>query len=370
MTFLQADHHSNLRFVFTVVLLCLLWYTSSSASNILNKLILNRFPFPLTISMSSLLGTSLYSIPVLKRLRISHHSPIASPKMLFVYLVPIALGKIIATSSSYISLLNVPVSYAHTIKATMPLFTVFCARLLLGEHQPRAVYLSLLPIVCGVVIASFTEVLFSLPGLISALCSTFTYALLNSYVKRVLRDTKMHHVKLLSISSQIACLIFSPVWLLGDFTTLWSDQFDRQGKQYVSSTVLLMLACSGFLNCAQNIVTFTLIHKLTALSYSVANAAKRVVIITVSLLALKNPVTPWNIFGMLLAVFGVLTYNQAKQSHRVPVITVPDNVAASLQLSMSDPSFLPNGMDNDPINKVADRNGHFDYERQPSMNRN
>lgn len=71
-----------------------------------------------------------------------------------------------------------------------------------------------------------------------------------------------------------------------------------------------MLLGSGFLNFAQNLVTFTLIHKLTALSYAVANATKRITIISASLVTLKNPVTPLNIFGMFLAVLGVLGYNR------------------------------------------------------------
>ena len=47
------------------------------------------------------------------------------------------------------------------------------------------VYLSLLPIVAGVVIASATELSFSFVGMFSALFSTFVYSLLNILVKKV-----------------------------------------------------------------------------------------------------------------------------------------------------------------------------------------
>lgn len=67
----------------------------------------------------------------------------------------------------------------------MPLFAVLCARIVLKEKQTFRVYLSLAPVVAGVLIASLTELSFNFAGLLSSLCSTATYSLLNVYVKRV-----------------------------------------------------------------------------------------------------------------------------------------------------------------------------------------
>lgn len=47
--------------------------------------------------------------------------------------------------------------------------------------------MSLLPIVAGVIVASATELSFSLLGMFSALFSTFTYSLLNILVKKVVQ---------------------------------------------------------------------------------------------------------------------------------------------------------------------------------------
>lgn len=73
-----------------------------------------------------------------------------------------------------------------SVKATMPLFAVLSARIVLKERQSRRVYLSLIPIITGVTIATFTEMSFDLNGLLSALLSTGVYAVLNVFVKKVL----------------------------------------------------------------------------------------------------------------------------------------------------------------------------------------
>ena len=60
----------------------------------------------------------------------------------------------------------------------------------------------------------------------------------------------------------------------------------------------------GVLHWLQNLLAFTLLKMVTPLTYAVANVTKRIAVISVSLLLLKNPVTVTNMGGMLMAVLG------------------------------------------------------------------
>lgn len=315
------------RFAGQIISICLIWYTCSSGQNVVNKIALQQFPYPLTIALSSLLNNVIYAIPLSKYL---HIKPVrASQSYLCKMILPISAGRALAVGFAYFGLLKVPVSYAQTVKATMPVFTVLISRVMLHERQSNRVYISLIPVIFGVFVASVTEIQFDLSGLLCSLFSTSLFAGLNVLAKKVFQDTGMHPINLLSLNSQLAAVMLFPLWVLKDGSGLWTafTSYDQKEDSTVHiQTFVYYLFFSGLLSFIQNLCAFTLIHQLTTLSYAVSNAAKRIAVIVISLLWLKNPVTPINMAGMLISVLGVLLYNRAKHSERLkrsksPLIT-------------------------------------------------
>ncbi|CAN7937370.1 unnamed protein product [Ixodes hexagonus] len=330
--------------VLRVVLLCALWYCISSGNNVVGKVVLNHFPYPLTVTMVQLFSITVYSGPAFAIWGIRPYLDLPWTKYM-TCIVPLACGKFVSSLMSHVSLWKVPVSYAHTVKATMPLFTVVLSRIILKEKHSYTVYMSLLPIIVGVMVATVTEISFDIVGLISALISTIGFSLQNIYTKKVIRDTKLHYLRLLHTFARLALIFFIPLWLVFDVR-----RFARGPALFPQGDamfVLLLLFVDGALSFGQNLVAFTVLNMVSPLTYSVCNATKRISVITVSLLMLHNPVTPLNVMGMLTAVLGVLCYNKAKYDAN----KAERAAEAKLPTSMKDLNPLLEGVNHRP--KVA-----------------
>ncbi|XP_075970979.1 solute carrier family 35 member E1 homolog [Anticarsia gemmatalis] len=299
------------REVLIVVGLCLLWYTVSSASNVVGKLVLTDFPYPMTVTMVQLLSIVVCSAPAFSACGVRRETEFPR-RYYWRVLVPLAFAKFLTTICSQVSIWKVPISYAHTVKATTPLWTAGLAWLLFGERQPRDVQLALVVIALGVGVASATELQFDGVGLGAALAAAALLSLQHLYSKRVMRDTGVHHLRLLQTLGRLALLLFAPVWCWQDGAALWAGAAPRGG--WAGGGALLL--ADGLLAWLQAVAAFSVLSRVTPLAYAVASAAKRIAVVGASLVLLRNPTPPLNLAGMVLALLGVFAYNRAKLAAR------------------------------------------------------
>lgn len=99
--------------VFTVLFLCILWYVISSSNNVIGKMLLNGFPYPMTVTMVQLLSITVYSGPFFNLWGVRKYVDI-SWRYYLMLIVPLAFGKFFTSVFSHVSIWKVPVSYAHT----------------------------------------------------------------------------------------------------------------------------------------------------------------------------------------------------------------------------------------------------------------
>ncbi|XP_027198799.2 solute carrier family 35 member E1 homolog [Dermatophagoides pteronyssinus] len=362
-----------------IVVLCLLWYITSAANNVIGKLVLQSFAYPTTITLFQFLSISIYSIPALRCIPGAKRKPMITWTYYFKLIIPLSFGKFFASLTSHISLWAVPVSYAHTVKASMPLFVVVLSRVILGEKQTTKVYFSLIPIILGVFIASITELEFNVIGLVAALFSIFIFSLQNIYSKKVLKETPIHHLRLLYILAKHALIMFIPYWAYQDLPSIIYGEKNSTIDGWAIGSLLFM---DGLCNFLQNVIAFTMLSLVTPLTYSVCNASKRIAVISCSILLLKNPVTWTNIFGMSLAIFGVFYYNKAKLDARnepiLPTTSKPIEAIRDFQSTIkkksSDTNLLLRYIDTNEQEKyftkpiVTAINNHHHYNQKQSSN--
>jgi len=135
-------------------------------------------------------------------------------------------------------------------------------------------------------------------------------------IPQVLHDTGVHHLRLLHILGRLALFMFLPIWLVYDLRRLLYDPAAIKPSLETNHYVFGLLFLDGILNWFQNIIAFSVLSIVTPLTYAVASASKRIFVIAITLLVLGNPVTWLNVFGMTMAILGVLCYNKAKFDQR------------------------------------------------------
>ena len=104
----------NKQLIIKVMFLCCLWFAVSSINNIIGKVTLNVFPFPITVTMIQLSSIFLYLRPTLKYLRVSNLDLKLGKRYYLKMIIPLAFAKFLSSVSSHISLWKVPISYSHT----------------------------------------------------------------------------------------------------------------------------------------------------------------------------------------------------------------------------------------------------------------
>ncbi|KAK4512221.1 RNA binding protein, heterogenous nuclear RNP-K like protein [Mucor velutinosus] len=318
----RGQHHFVLSDNLKFILNCCMWYLSSSLTNNVGKSIMNAFQFPVTLTFVQfgLVAFWCYVIAVIKSSRI--RSPTHD---ILKTITPLALFLIVGHVFSSIAISRVPVSLVHTIKALAPLFTVLFYRLVFQVSYTQRVYVSLIPLTVGVILACSFTFSNNIVGLSCALGSCFIFVTQNIFSKKLLfkesklgdrNPNKLDKLNVLYYSSIISFILMVPLWMYYDGNGLFFDQQQPpiNGAEYTMSTskLIIYLFLNGTMNFSQNWFAFTTLSLTSPVTYSILSLLKRIFVIVMSIVWFGQHISLTQFVGIFLTFVGLWMYQKAK----------------------------------------------------------
>lgn len=316
----EPDSASSLKDTIQTGTYFALWYLFNIAYNIYNKKSLNALAFPWTIATIQMAIGCFYFVPMwLLGLRKAPKLSGADLKTLF----PIALCHTGVHVGAVVALGAGAVSFAHIVKASEPVVTCALNAVLLGQILPVSVYLTLLPIIGGVAIASMKELSFTYLALASAMLSNVSSAARGVLSKKTMSGKKIGEnldaQNLYAVLTAMSTIILIPMMLavegLGFFKGFSALAADATSA-FTAKSLAVLLGLSGASYYAYNEVAFLALGKVNPVTHAVGNTIKRVVIIIASVVAFKTPMSTGSIIGSSIAIAGTLLYSLAMNASK------------------------------------------------------
>ena len=295
-----------------------LWYLFNIAYNIYNKQALNVLSFPWTIATLQMATGILYFLPLwLLKLRKAPKLSLSDLKTLF----PIALCHTGVHVGAVIALGAGAVSFAHIVKASEPVVTCLMNYLFLGQVLPLSVYMTLLPIIGGVAIASMKELSFTFLALASAMLSNVSSSARGVLSKKTMSGKaigeNLDAQNLYAVLTGMSTLVLVPMMLAIEGTGFFSAFKNTVAAgDFTNKSLAALLALGGASYYAYNEVAFLALGKVNPVTHAVGNTIKRVVIIVASVVAFKTPMSTGSIIGSSIAIAGTLLYSLAMNASK------------------------------------------------------
>ncbi|XP_061356688.1 probable sugar phosphate/phosphate translocator At3g11320 [Gastrolobium bilobum] len=297
---------------FSTIGLVASWYSSNIGVLLLNKYLLSNygFKYPIFLTMCHMTACSLLSYVAIAWMKVVPMQTIRS-RVQFFKISALSLIFCVSVVFGNISLRFLPVSFNQAIGATTPFFTAVFAYLMTFKREAWLTYLTLVPVVTGVVIASGGEPSFHLFGFIICVAATAARAL-KSVLQGILLSSegeKLNSMNLLLYMAPMAVVFLLPATLLMEENVVGITLALARDDSKIIWYLLFNSALAYFVNLTNFLVT----KHTSALTLQVLGNAKGAVAVVVSILIFKNPVSVTGMLGYTLTVSGVVLYSEAKK---------------------------------------------------------
>jgi len=295
-----------------LMLYFLFWYVGNYYYNITNKLALKAAGgsagFPMMISGLQLAVGCLYGL----FLWVAPDARSAPSITLddIVKMLPVAFCFMGAHCASVFAMSAGAVSFAQIVKSSEPAFAAVLSTYVYGKKISRAKWLCLPIVIGGVILASVKELDFAVSALVSA-CIANLFAAFKGNENKKLMETPGIKDRLGSVGNQFA--VTSILGFLFAIPLMAYREGNKWG-QFVelcktTPAVWHNLIASGLYFYGYNELATMTLKKTGAVTQSVANTAKRVIVIIGVALVLGESLDPIKLLGCAIGIGGVFLYS-------------------------------------------------------------
>jgi len=236
--------------------------------------------------------------------------------------IPIGLFACVAHAGSVLAMGMGAVSFAQIVKACEPVFAAVVGILLPPvDVKPLLAYGMLLPIVGGVGLACVKEGkgvdinvgAFAYASLANAAAS-LKGKLGGSVTKALKADVSknMDSANVYAVMNIISFLFTVPMVVVAEGATL-ADTWQHAVEEHGAQAIITNIGLSGFFFYIYNEFAFSFTSQVGAVTSSVLNTAKRVIIIVVSCIVFAEPMERNTIIGSAVAIGGTFAYSLASK---------------------------------------------------------
>eukprot|EP00667_Euglena_gracilis_P008208 EG_transcript_8312 len=293
--------------------LCLtFWYVGNYYYNITNKFALKATGgvagAPLTVASLQLLVGVLYGLflwvaPDARKFPAISLSDVKN-------MVPLSIAFAGAHFSTVFSMSAGAVSFGQIVKASEPAFAALLGVSLYSQKVSTAKWLSLIPVIGGVCLASVAELDFSVAALIAGILANLFAAVKGNENKKAM-DTPGLKDRLGNIGNQFA-VTMTLAWALSLPLVLLAEwkQLPALVQAWTSNPVVSFNTISaGLWFYLYNELATIVVKKTGAVTQSVANTAKRVIVIVACGLVLGESLDTLKLVGCAIGILGVFLYS-------------------------------------------------------------
>lgn len=291
------------------------WYSSNIGVLLLNKYLLSNygFKYPIFLTMCHMMACSLLSYVAIAWMKMVPLQTIRS-RAQFLKISCLSLVFCSSVVCGNVSLRYLPVSFNQAVGATTPFFTAVFAYLMKEKREDWITYLTLIPVVTGVIIASGGEPSFHMFGFIICISATAARAFKSVLQGKLLTSEgeKLNSMNLLLYMAPIAVAFLIPATLIMEENVVAITLALARDDIKIIWYLLFNSALAYFVNLTNFLVT----KHTSALTLQVLGNAKGAVAVVISILIFRNPVSVTGMLGYMLTVIGVVLYSESKKRNK------------------------------------------------------